>query len=108
VAALAHWLGAGALDGTLFAICAWLASVTLLRRSTGRVLSLLWLSVLVGFVLVRPFQVQGVPRLPPYRVVDAVRTHALEPSDAWLAYGYAAVVLLLLSRLVLRQRQLWR
>jgi hypothetical protein len=106
-ASIARWLVAGVLDGTLFAAAAWLVSVTLLRRSTGRILSLLWLSVLVGFVLVRPFELHALPRLSAFRAADAVEARA-GSSDAWLAGVYAGVVLLSFARLFVRHRRLRR
>jgi hypothetical protein len=107
MASIARWLAAGALDGTLCAAAAWLASVTLLRRSTGRVQSLLWLSVLVGFVLVRPFEVHAVPHLRPFRTVLAVESQA-GSSYGWLGSVYAGVVVLCLARLLAKHRQLRR
>jgi len=101
-AALAHWLAAGALDGSLFAAAAWLASVTLLRHSSGRVLALLWLSVLVEFVLLRPVQMRAVPQLggPSPGLGTSGYTA--------LAVSYGAVVSFLLSRLLVRQWRLRR
>jgi hypothetical protein len=107
MASIARWLAAGALDGTLCAAAAWLASVTLLRRSTGRVLSLLWLSVLVGFVLVRPFEVHAVPHLRPFRTALAVESQ-VGSSYGWLGSVYAGVVVLCLARLLAKHRQLRR
>jgi BlaR1 peptidase M56 len=98
-AALARWLMAGVLDGTVFAAAAWLASVTLLRHSSGRVLALLWLSVLVEFVLFRPVQMHAVPQL-------GVPGPGIESRGYLaLAVAYGAVVSFLLSRLLVRQ---WR
>jgi beta-lactamase regulating signal transducer with metallopeptidase domain len=115
---VARWLGAGTLDGTLFALLGWLVSVTLLRRSSGRVLALLWLSVLVEFVLLRPVPMFAVPPLElepglfPSRGLDlaasAARPLAANPLSAALVLVYGAVVSCLLVRLVARQRRLRR
>jgi beta-lactamase regulating signal transducer with metallopeptidase domain len=106
VASAARWLGAGALDGTLFAAGVWLVSGTLLRRATGRVLSLVWLVALVQFALVRPFQAHPVQlRAGVYRTLEA---STFDPRHAWLAALYAACVLFLLLRMLVRQRRLRR
>ena len=112
---LARWLGAGALDGTLLAAAAWLACVTLLRRSSGRVLALLWLGVLVDFTLLRPVQMRPVQMfaLPQLAVLDPAALAAIAPAPPSLGYAvlvfvYGAVVSLLIARLVIRQRRLRR
>ncbi|MEO8180833.1 MAG: M56 family metallopeptidase [Deltaproteobacteria bacterium] len=111
VTSAARWLGAGALDGTLFAAAVWLVSATLLRRATGRVLALLWLVALVQFVLVhpfqlRPFEMQAIPlQAGGYRALEA---SAFNARHAWLAALYAGCVLGLLLRLLARQRRLRR
>jgi beta-lactamase regulating signal transducer with metallopeptidase domain len=110
---LARWLSAGALDGTLLAAAAWLASVTLLRRSSGRVLALLWLGVLVEFLLLRPVQMRPVQMfaVPQLAVLEAQGFAAMSlaspsPGYALLVFAYGAVVSFLLARLVIRQRRL--
>ncbi len=101
-AALARWLAAGVLDGTVFAGASWLVSVTLLRHSSGRVLALLWLSVLVEFVLFRPVRMHAVPSLGGPSPGMA--------STGYLALivAYGAVVCFLFSRLLVRQWRLRR
>jgi len=112
VAAVGRWLGAGALDGTLFAAAVWLVSATLLRRATGRVLALLWLVALVQFVLVHPFQLRPFEMQPmPLAggVYGALEAGAFNGArHAWLAALYAGCVLGLLLRLLARQRRLRR
>lgn len=102
----AHWLGAGAVDGAIFAVVVWLASVTLLRRSTGRVVALAWLAALVKFVVVQPLEMHA---LPLQLGVD----HPGDPTPAgaghgWLVVIYGVVVALLLARMVVRQSRLRR
>ena len=102
----AHWLGAGAVDGALFAVVVWLASVTLLRRSTERVVALAWLAALVKFVVVQPLEMRAVPlRLAVARPGDAAPGG---PGYGWLAIIYGVVVALLLTRMVVRQSRLRR
>jgi len=114
--AAARWLGAGALDGTLFAAAVWLVSAPLLRRATGRVLSLLWLVALVQFVLVHPFQLRPLQLHAgnahalqlPADVYGALQASSNSPRHASLAAPYATCVLFLLLRLLVRQRRLRR
>jgi len=116
---VARWLGAGVLDGTLFAALAWLASVTLLRRSSGRVLASLWLVVLVEFVLLRPLELLAVLSLEglapgallspgPPRAGAAAGPLLASHSGGALVLAYGAVVSFLLVRLMVRQRRLRR
>jgi len=121
VTSAARGLGAGALDGTLFAAGVWLVSVTLLRRATGRILALLWLVALIQFVLVHPLELQPFAGLQTRTVQlqsDVLRklgqlspaewSSSLGPRQGWLAALYAASVLFGLLRMLLRQRRLRR
>lgn len=107
-----RWLATGALDGTLFAGAAWLATRTLLRRASGRLLAQLWLLVLLQFLLERPVQVFAVPPLGPWGSAGALATAsvsaAVVPWSLVLCLAYVAAVGLLLARLLVRQHRLRR
>jgi beta-lactamase regulating signal transducer with metallopeptidase domain len=124
-----RWVVHGAFDGTLLAAAVWLVSLTVLRRASGRVQALLWLLGLLGFVSVRPFQIQlQVHALPLHAVlqqslasggdVTAALGSSMEPTllpsavfhtlVSGAAVIYAASVVLLALRLAIRQTLLRR
>lgn len=109
---MVRWLAGGVLDGTLFAGATWIATRTLLRRSSGRLLALLWLLVLVEFVLLRPVLLQPVVLQPVLGVTAAQLggfPAAGEGAALWLlSYAYVVVVALLLARLCIGQQRLRR
>ncbi|MEY2934701.1 MAG: hypothetical protein RL033_5450 [Pseudomonadota bacterium] len=119
---MVRWLAGGVLDGTLFAGAAWLATRTVLRRSSGRLLALLWLLVLVDFVLLRPVLLRpvlvgpalwGPALLQPVLSVTVPQLGVLAAAGegaplSVLSSAYAAVVVLLLARLCIRQQRLRR
>jgi beta-lactamase regulating signal transducer with metallopeptidase domain len=105
-AAATHWLGAGAVDGAIFAGLVWIASATWLKRSSGRVLAWVWSAALLKFVVIQPFEMHALTvRAGVYR---AIELHSLADRYAWVAGLYSLLVVLLLARLVVRQRRLTR
>lgn len=104
-AELASWLSTNALDGAIFAACAWLASVTLLRRASARVIALVWMGALAKFAWVQPFEMQAVPQ----RVIAAYNAHVpsvLIGKYHAVAIAYAVIVALLLVRAIVRHLRL--
>jgi beta-lactamase regulating signal transducer with metallopeptidase domain len=99
-----RWLIAAALDGTLFAGLCWIASVTLLRRAGGRLMSFVWLAALIRFVVWGPVELRTVPLGAATPASPHITTPA--SSTAWLAIAYVTIVGALILRLLVRQRRL--
>jgi len=102
-AALVQWLGVGLVDGTLFALLVWLVNVTLLRRTSARLVVCTWLLALAGFVVTRPVTLHRLP-------LSAAGARELAPAAGLFAlpWVYLGVVGLLALRAFVGQRRLRR
>ena len=101
-----RWLATGALDGAVFALIAWLASSCLLRRSSGRVMSWIWLVALAKFVIIWPIELHAMP--PSAAALGSGAMRAPVAWLSWLAPVYLGGVATLVLRLLLAQRSLRR